>query len=145
MGNFYRDHAVMARVVFIPVALVSGLVKGLLFPIITTIQTLIFSIIAIVRIIQRKNDDAHYWQAAALSFVGASTCVVFFVLSAYYLPISAASGIYMTGVAISVTVHIYRACRGPVVPIEPHEPHEREPLLGGNGAGPEGVPHPHAD
>lgn len=114
-GNFYDKHPVLARVSFVTVAFVSGAIKGLLFPLISAIQTLLFALLAIIKACRQKPEspDGPYWQAAALNFLGLSASVVFLVCSAYYLRISVASGIYLAGIATSITIHVYRACKAP--------------------------------
>jgi hypothetical protein len=116
LGDFYRNNPIMSRLVVTPLALLSGIVKVFLFPLMCAVGIAAMPMIALLRALQGKKDGGGWLQAWCFSILGVTASVAFMGLSCYYLPLVASSFILVTLITLSVIIHIQKLVKEPEEP-----------------------------
>lgn len=112
LGSFYRSNPTGSRIIATPLALISGLVKVFLFPLICAIGVVVMPIIALIRACQGK-DYSSWLSAWFFSALGLAFSVAFMGVTTFHLPLVATVGIFVSFLSISITLHVYHFVKEP--------------------------------
>ena len=113
LDQFYRQNPIGARVIATPLALISGIVKLFLFPIICAVGVVIMPLIALIKACQGKKDFGPWLSAWAFSLLGLAGSVAFMSVTTFHLPLLASVGIFLSLLTISITLHVYQFVKEP--------------------------------
>lgn len=116
LGAFYEKNPVMARLIATPVALLSGIIKVFLFPVICVIGIVVMPIIALIRTCQGEKNGRDRMKAWGLCIVGVAASIAFLGVTCYYLPLITSSAILVVIMSISIILHVHKLVKEPVEP-----------------------------
>lgn len=116
LGDFYEQHPVMSRLIVTPIALVSGILKVFLFPVICLVGVVVMPIIALVRACQGREETGHWLEAWVFCILGVAASATFLIVSCYYIPLIASMAIFVALTGISIILHVHKLVKEPVEP-----------------------------
>src|SRR5262249_30680419 len=114
LGSFYKNNSILARVIAVPIACVSALLKVPLFPLICLVGLIAMPVLAIIRLLQRKEDARDWLKAWCFTVVGVALSLAFIMISAYSVPLVISSAILIGVFCLSIAVHTYTLVKEPV-------------------------------
>ncbi len=115
LGDYYRENPIGSRLFATPVALLSGMVKIFLFPLICAVGVIALPIIALVRYSQEKKETGAWLTAWAFSLLGVAASAAFIGAVTFHLPLVASAGLIILLLAASITYHVYYLVKEPPV------------------------------
>lgn len=125
-GKFYHEHPHAARVAFVTANVAIGIIQPIIFPLEAAAGTLGIPFYALYRWHQKKGDAGDWMKAWAFSVVGVAVYLAFMAVSAFYLSLLNSAMIYVGAICVTITVHVYRACKDPN-PLAPPQPNLLDP------------------
>lgn len=108
--SFYKEHPVMSRAIFMPLALIRGIAKVFLYPLVALVGAIVLPLFGILKCLW--NSKCVGWEevkAGGICLLGAGLFATYMLLSAYHFSFVASSSIFMGAILVSTSVHIYRA------------------------------------
>jgi hypothetical protein len=118
-GNFFQKKPLLSRFIATPIALVSGIVKVFLFPLICLVGVVVMPIIALIRCCLGKKDGVTWLQAWCFSILGVVASLAFVGATCFALPLIASSALLTLLVAGSIIFHVYKLVKEPRMPPPP--------------------------
>ena len=116
LGQFYQESPFGSRVIATPLALISGIIKLFLFPLICAVGIVVMPIIALIRVCQGKKDLGPWLGAWAFCVLGFATSVSFIGVTTFHLPLIASVGAFISLLSVSITLHVYQFVKEPDFP-----------------------------
>lgn len=111
-GEEYEKNPTLSRVKWIIIKAPLAIVKTLAFGLVALAGTVTFLAIAVIQF-ARGKESAKWLAAWVFSILAVGTVCAFMSISAFYLPASAAGLIFMSAIALCITIHVYIACKAP--------------------------------
>lgn len=113
LDQFYQENPIGARIIATPLALISGVVKVFLFPIICAVGVVVMPLIALIQACQGKKDFGPWLSAWVFSVLGLASSVAFIGVTTFHLPLVASVGIFFSLLSLSITLHVYQFVKEP--------------------------------
>lgn len=114
VGEFYKTHPVMSRLIAVPLVALTGTVKVVGFPFIALVGMVVFPIMAIIRASQGRREEAvQNLQACGFCALAIVGTVAFLGLFAFNMPLVWSLALIAAGVAISIIIHVYKIAKEP--------------------------------
>src|ERR1700722_14094658 len=112
-GEFYANHPIGERGIFMLAALIRGIIKPLFFILDAFFAAILLPLKGAYLVFKGRDGTVDHIKAGALNLLGVVCVGAFFVVSAYYLPLAASASIYMAATVFCIVVHIKRAAEDP--------------------------------
>ncbi len=113
LGRSYRENPVGTRVIATPLALISGIVKLFLFPVICAVGVVVMPLIALIKACQGKANYGPWLSAWVFSVLGLAGSAAFIGVTTFHLPLIASVGMFISLLSVSVTLHVYQFVKEP--------------------------------
>jgi hypothetical protein len=110
LGTFYAQHPIMSRLIASPIALISGTIKTLLFPVICAVGLVALPIIALLK---NEGKTGPWIGAWCFCLLGVVLSGAFIASVAFQLPLIVSSGLFVSFLAISIIFHVYTLVKEP--------------------------------
>jgi len=114
LGPLYANHPVMSRFLATPIALISGIVKIFLFPIICLVGAIALPLVAAARHFLNKGDGKEFLKSFGFCVLGFSASILFLSITSYYTPLLGSSALFLGLLSVSITIHVYKLMQEPV-------------------------------
>lgn len=109
LGELYKNHPVMSRIVASVIAAISGTIKVFLFPVISAIGLIALPIIALVRCVKGERNNGNWCMGSVYCLLGIAGSIAFFGITGFCLPVVASASLFAGAIAFSICIHVYKA------------------------------------
>jgi uncharacterized membrane protein len=116
LGDFYKEHPVMSRLIATPIALISGIIKVFLFPLICLVGMVVMPIVALVCTCRKEKNSCEWLSAWGFCILGVTLSVTFLAVSCYYLPLVASMALLIAFISASIISHVRKLVAEPLKP-----------------------------
>lgn|GEM_PF-5462107 len=113
LGDFYHENPIGSRVIATPIALIMGMAKVILFPVICAIGIIAMPIIAMVKVYQGKPEWEARLSAWCFCVLGLASFATFICVSTFHIPLNASIGLLIVFFSISISIHGYELFKEP--------------------------------
>lgn len=112
LGSLYQENPTMARLIATPLAMLSGMTKVLLAPVISAVGTIAMPIIALTLYWQGKENSGDWLQAWYFCLLGVGLSIACLTMLSS-VPMVYSTSVLALAVSLSIVIHVHKAVQIP--------------------------------